>query len=246
MPIVTERILLPVGLLRAHEVIVQALRDDDWNLDAPVVESLATLKASLWKQPVALRIVLKPRQSGTEVLVLGERPSSSGRWGTRAASSAVRALLSALQIGSESPSKLLVVGSAPAVRASASSNEVHRHLVFLSYRRAHSADIADRIHENLGIRYGDDAIFEDVSTIPQGVDFRDHIEAAVRKSRVALVIIDPEWAEARDAAGRRRLEDPADVVRLEIEEALRHGVPLIPVLVRGAKPLQPSQLPERR
>ncbi len=43
--------------------------------------------------------------------------------------------------------------------------------------------------------------------------------------------------------GRRRLDDPDDYVRFEVEAALERGVRVIPVLVDGAKPLQQEQLP---
>ena len=50
------------------------------------------------------------------------------------------------------------------------------------------------------------------------------------------------WLEAAGADGRR-LDDPGDFVRLEIEAALTRGVRVIPVLVDAAWMPRPDQLP---
>jgi hypothetical protein len=57
-----------------------------------------------------------------------------------------------------------------------------------------------------------------------------------------LVVIGRDWVV--DAHGRRRLDDPGDYVRLEIESALRGGIRIIPVLVAGAQMPAPADLPE--
>ena len=51
------------------------------------------------------------------------------------------------------------------------------------------------------------------------------------------------WLGARDAAGRRRLDDPGDFVRLEIELALAARVAVVPVLVEGAAMPSAADLP---
>lgn len=43
--------------------------------------------------------------------------------------------------------------------------------------------------------------------------------------------------------GRRRLDDPDDYVRFEVEAALARGVRVIPVLVDGARAPRQQQLP---
>src|SRR5712692_9138916 len=43
--------------------------------------------------------------------------------------------------------------------------------------------------------------------------------------------------------GRRRLDDPADFVRLEIETALNRGIPIVTLLVHGARMPDARQLP---
>ena len=45
------------------------------------------------------------------------------------------------------------------------------------------------------------------------------------------------------STGRRRLDDPDDFVRLEIEAALTRNVRVIPILVDGARMPRPDQLP---
>jgi hypothetical protein len=60
---------------------------------------------------------------------------------------------------------------------------------------------------------------------------------------VLLAVIGDRWFAAADEDGRRRLDDPGDFVRLEIEAALARGVRVIPVLVDGARVPRPDQLP---
>jgi cell division septation protein DedD len=82
-----------------------------------------------------------------------------------------------------------------------------------------------------------------VDSISPGVAFADYIVESLGQSAVALVIIGPRWLDA--ASGRkRRLDDPADFVRLEIETALRQGVTVIPLLVMGAVMPHAKRLPE--
>ena len=52
------------------------------------------------------------------------------------------------------------------------------------------------------------------------------------------------WVTAKDASGQRRLDDPADFVRVETATALRRDIPLIPVLVQGASTPKPGDLPD--
>ena len=45
------------------------------------------------------------------------------------------------------------------------------------------------------------------------------------------------------SSGARRIDDPADFVRLEIASALKRNIPVVPVLVQGAKMPTAAQLP---
>jgi hypothetical protein len=115
--------------------------------------------------------------------------------------------------------------------------------VFVSYRRDDSADVVGRIYDRLAHGFGSDHIFKDVDSIGLGVDFRDHLRRAVDACAVQLVVIGPGWIGAADSTGQRRLDDERDYVRLEIEAALQRNIPVIPVLVRGARVPPENLLP---
>ncbi|GAB4481804.1 MAG: hypothetical protein Kow00124_29960 [Anaerolineae bacterium] len=115
--------------------------------------------------------------------------------------------------------------------------------IFISYRRSDSADATGRLYDRLVAHYGRERIFKDVDSIPLGADFRQVIDGAVGGCAVVLAIIGRGWLSARDEGGRR-LDDPADFVRLEIESALRRGIPVIPVLVSGAVMPRETELPQ--
>jgi hypothetical protein len=115
--------------------------------------------------------------------------------------------------------------------------------VFISYRRVDAASAAGRLFDRLVDRFGAGRIFEDVDSLEPGDDFAEVITATVESCAVLLAVIGPHWLAAVGQDGRRRLDDPADFVRLEIETALARGVRVIPVLVDGAQLPRPEQLP---
>jgi hypothetical protein len=115
--------------------------------------------------------------------------------------------------------------------------------VFISYRRSDSADISGRIYDRLVAKFGRKAIFKDVDSIPLGIDFKAHLDQQVGKCTVQLVIIGDRWLDASLSGGKKRLDDPADFVRIEIESALERDIPVIPLLVRGASMPSEESLP---
>jgi uncharacterized membrane protein YeaQ/YmgE (transglycosylase-associated protein family) len=115
--------------------------------------------------------------------------------------------------------------------------------IFISYRRIDSATFTGRIYDRLTARFGRDKVFKDVDNIPAGENFAQYIQNALRQCAVALIVIGPRWLEARDETGARRLDDPGDFVRLEIETALRLGLTVIPLLVDDARMPSTVNLP---
>ena len=106
--------------------------------------------------------------------------------------------------------------------------------IFVSYRRADSAATCGRIYDRLADRFGRDAVFKDVDSIPAGVDFRTHVSNILDQCALQLVVIGAHWLSVTDASGARRLDDPLDLVRIEVETALQRNIPVIPLLVDGA------------
>lgn len=115
--------------------------------------------------------------------------------------------------------------------------------VFLSYRRDDSRSATGRLTDYLQASLGPDRVFHDVASISPGLDFQAALQRAIGGTRVVLAIIGPRWLEARDADGRRRLDQPGDMVRLELETALASDVPIVPVLVEGARMPTAQALP---
>jgi len=114
--------------------------------------------------------------------------------------------------------------------------------IFISYRRTDNAHAAHRLYEFLTDQFGPGSTFIDLDNIAPGADFVRSIDDAIARSRVLLAIIGPNWLHAHNESGARRLDDPGDFVRLEIERALRSHVRVIPVLADATMPA-PSQLP---
>jgi hypothetical protein len=115
--------------------------------------------------------------------------------------------------------------------------------IFISYRRSDSADIVGRIYDRLVQEFGRDSIFKDVDSIPLGIDFKGYLDRTLNECNVLLAVIGDRWLDARDTTGKRRLEDPGDFVRIEIESALEQGIAVIPLLVRGAHMPEEEDLP---
>jgi hypothetical protein len=115
--------------------------------------------------------------------------------------------------------------------------------IFISYRRADSGGWARSLHDNIDERLGPGHVFRDVA-MEGGVDFHEHVESLLDRCDVLLAIIGKSWASITDAHGRRRLDDPGDLVRREIARALeRPDVEVIPVLVDGARMPAEHDLP---
>src|SRR4051812_1872803 len=132
----------------------------------------------------------------------------------------------------------------PPVERASPAPDPHRAGVFVSYRRDDSAGHAGRLGEALVQRYGRAQVFLDVESIELGGDFVDAIGDALGRCAILLALIGPRWSSATDAAGRRRLQDPSDPVRRELELAMERGVRIVPVLLQGAAMPDESDLPE--
>jgi hypothetical protein len=115
--------------------------------------------------------------------------------------------------------------------------------IFMTYRRADTAYPAAWLFDRLASHFGRDQIFKDIDSIELGDDFVEVINAAVGSCDVLLALIGDKWLTIAGPDGRRRLDDPGDYVRLEIEAALARDVRVIPILVEGAQMPRADELP---
>jgi len=107
--------------------------------------------------------------------------------------------------------------------------------IFISYRREDSKYVVDRMRDRLIEAYDEDAVFRDIESIPLGRNFSDVLKEATTTCDVMLVVIGPQWAGITDNKGNKRLFEPNDYTRLEVEAGLTNPkILVIPVLVMGA------------
>lgn len=114
--------------------------------------------------------------------------------------------------------------------------------LFISYRRADASGYARALHDKLCQVFDPADVFMDVEAIAPGEDFEERIERTIASSDALLVLIGTTWLTASDGSVRR-LDQPDDFVRVEIESALRQDVRIIPILLDGTPMPQPDELP---
>jgi TIR domain-containing protein len=103
-------------------------------------------------------------------------------------------------------------------------------MIAISYRREDSLPVAGRLYDRLQQKFGRRNVFMDFDSIPPGTDFREQIKNTIERSDLLVAVIGPHWFGSR-SDGSRRIDEPTDFVRLEIEYALQRGIPIIPLLL---------------
>ena len=95
----------------------------------------------------------------------------------------------------------------------------------------------------LAARYGHERVFMDIDAVPLGSQFGEAISEAVASCDVLIALLGRGWLQATDSEGRRRLDDPDDFVRREIESGLAKSVVVVPACVQGAEIPPAQELP---
>jgi TIR domain len=116
--------------------------------------------------------------------------------------------------------------------------------IFINYRRGDDPGFAQALFGRLEQVFAADQLFMDIDDIAPGLDFVDVMNQQVSKCDVLISVIGRGWLAVVDETGGRRLDDPQDFVRLEIESALAQKKRVIPVLVNDAKMPKLTDLPE--
>jgi TIR domain len=112
--------------------------------------------------------------------------------------------------------------------------------IFISYRRPHAAGCLYEIPKE---RFKAEQLFMDVDTIPPGGDYVDVLTEAVELCDVLIAVIGKRWLTQR-RGGTRRIDDPSDWMRIELEAALDREITLVPALTDGASMPTPAALPQ--
>ncbi len=116
--------------------------------------------------------------------------------------------------------------------------------IFISYRRGDAEGQARALSIELTNYVSEGSVFMDVDSIALGRDFRQSLHESLESCDALLALIGPGWLDSKDAAGRRRLDDPADFVRQEIAAALKRNIPVTPVLLQGTPMPALERLPD--
>ena len=114
--------------------------------------------------------------------------------------------------------------------------------IAISYRRTDS-DATGRIFDRLILRYGIEAVFRDIDNIPFGIDFRKAVNTALLGTNILIAVVGPNW-RGSGKRGSAKINDENDLVRIEVEIALKKDIPVIPVLIGGATMPKPTELPD--
>lgn len=116
--------------------------------------------------------------------------------------------------------------------------------IFISYRRSSDPHITGRLYDQLTRHFDVEDIFRDRESIQPADNWESQIRASLKSTKVCLVVIGPEWLDAKDSDNNKRLFQDNDWVRFEIESALAiEDIEIIPVLVKGATVPNNDDLP---
>lgn len=115
--------------------------------------------------------------------------------------------------------------------------------VFITYRRRDGGSRGLRVVDGLIEAFGHDAVYSDVEALRADGDDTAAIDAALARASVCVVVVGPQWLEARDARGASRLAQAEDLVRRESAAILASGKPAWILRVGGAARLGAESLP---
>jgi hypothetical protein len=116
--------------------------------------------------------------------------------------------------------------------------------IFINYRRDDVRGVAGRLYDHLTAKFSKDEVFMDVDAMKPGMDFVRQLDTSVSQCHIFLAMIGPNWLDAKDREGKRRLDDSGDFVRVELASALKREIPVIPVLIDGAEMPPEDRLPD--
>lgn len=115
--------------------------------------------------------------------------------------------------------------------------------VFINYRTADAGYGAAACYELLATAFGGKRVFRDCVSMRPGELYPQAIGQALEQARILLILIGPHWLAEDPAGGGRLVDREDDWVRREIRRAFERGIPVVQVLLDGARPVEADELP---
>ena len=114
--------------------------------------------------------------------------------------------------------------------------------LFISYRRRENEWAVGHVRDRLSAEFGPDNVFFDTEAMEAGEEIRKRISGEIERCSAVVMVYGKAWA-GRGPNGRRRIDDPDDLVRFELAEAHRQGKRIVPVVIDEEPPPKPEHLP---
>lgn len=116
--------------------------------------------------------------------------------------------------------------------------------IFISYRRTDTSGHAELLAHHLEDHYPGEIFFDRIK-LEDGDRWDKEILAQLNEAECLLVVIGNGWLLAQDKeSGMRRLDDPKDWVRREVQTGLRKGIMIVPVLMGDSTMPKDQHLPK--
>ena len=116
--------------------------------------------------------------------------------------------------------------------------------IFISYRREDTGTAADRLFSNLSKEFGRRQVFMDFNSLKPGTDFVEQIIKTISSCKAMIVFIGPQWLNKITQNKAKKKDSLShDYVEVEVAAGLDLGIPIIPLLLDGAKMPSEKELP---
>lgn len=115
--------------------------------------------------------------------------------------------------------------------------------IVISYRREDSQPTSNAIYRELVRRFGAERVLFDITSVPAGEDYDSFVRRMIVQAKAMILVIGPRWLTV-EKQSVRRIDREDDVVRGEVVTALQAQIPIIPLLVDDAVPIEAVALPE--
>jgi hypothetical protein len=115
--------------------------------------------------------------------------------------------------------------------------------IFINYRSDDDGFAAAHIDARLRVEFGPEKVFRDARSLRPATYFPPELMRRLEDSTVILAVIGPRWLSLTNSAGSRRIDDPADYVRLELRIAFEQNKHVLPLLLNDARLPAVADLP---